>query len=132
MAAHCPHCRSTLEETAVGCNHCSADFTEAGGWKPVSQSEPEVKRGAYATSKTLTKLGIAAVGAPLIAFLVGLLLAALIPGCQCDASAGCVGCTANALLAGLIFGGFSVSLGALFTALPACLVLAAVFRRQRD
>ena len=77
-----------------------------------------------------TKLGFAAVLLPATAFIAGLLLQFLIPGCKCDEGAGCHGCgPLGELLGFLIFGGFVGALAALIFVLPVSLVLAAIFRR---
>lgn len=128
MAAHCPNCRSNLDPTAVRCDQCDADFAGAG-WKPVTGAASASEKATGSAARTLTRAGAATVVVPFLAFLVGLLLAALIPGCHCDESSGCVGCAADGLLATLFLGRFSGALGALVTALPVCLLLAAGFKR---
>ena len=129
MSAHCPNCRSDVDPSAARCNHCNADFSGAAAWKPVSGAVSVSEKATGNAARTLSRLGVATVVIPVLAFLIGLLLTALIPGCHCDEGSGCMGCGADEFLSVLVFGGFSGALGALFTALPICLLLAADLKR---
>jgi predicted phage tail protein len=66
------------------------------------------------------------VALPTVAFLLGLLLVAVVPGCRCDEGAGCGGCGPNGLVALLLFGGFVSAIVAFMFVLPASLALAYV------
>lgn len=121
--AYCPNCRKSVEAGAESCASCGALFT-GGGWAPVD-SQPLAPFRSSAAGVIL-KLGIASVALPGVAFLVGLLLSSVIPGCHCEEGAGCRGCGANDLVAFLLLGGFVGALAALITVLPVSLALAGV------
>jgi len=61
-----------------------------------------------------------------MAFLVGMVITLLVPGCHCDEGSGCSGCGLNSLVAFLLFGGFIGALFSLLFVLPASLLLAFV------
>jgi hypothetical protein len=78
-------------------------------------------------SNLVLGLGVASVVIPAIACIVGFVLMYSIPGCNCDAGAGCRGCgNFNTWVANLSMGGFVGTLGAILFVLPPLAIIFAV------
>jgi hypothetical protein len=118
---YCPSCRATVESDSSSCESCGALFS-SDGLQPIERHPPR----KWSVAGAIAKLGLASVLLPGAAFLVGLVLWGIIPGCKCDEGAGCSGCGVNGLVESLLFGGFVASMGALITVLPASLLVAAL------
>jgi hypothetical protein len=106
---------------------CGAIFT--GGTRLSAKGQPLPTQRA-SSARVIVKIGVASVLLPAAAFIVGMLLYAVMyavmPECSCDEGSGCSGCGANDLIEILVFGGFVGALGALVTVLPASLLLSFV------
>lgn len=123
MHNYCPNCHAVVPPDAKACASCDAQFT-SDGWLPLTELPESAKRPSAAS--LVVKLGIASVIIPAAGFLIGLILASIIPGCHCDEGAGCSGCGANGMISFLLFGGFVGSIAACITVLPGSFVLAAL------
>jgi hypothetical protein len=122
---YCPNCRTEISANAPSCPSCDALFS-GRGWRPLDAPAALVKPNPTPVAKIIVKLGLASVAIPAIAFVLGMLVSLIVPGCHCDEGAGCRGCGANDLVAFCLLGGFVGSLGALIFLLPASFILAAV------
>ena len=122
---YCPNCGAGVAIDAESCPRCSAIFGGAG-WHPVEVKPATLKKKSAA--EVIAMLGVASFVLPALAFLIGLAVSNLVPGCRCDEGAGCHGCGANGLVEIMLFGGFVAALGSFLTVLPAALIIAAVVR----
>ena len=122
---YCPNCRAEIGANALSCTSCDALFS-GSGWRPLAEPVALVQPNPTPVAKFIVKLGLASVAIPALAFVFGLLVSLIVPGCHCDEGAGCHGCGANDLVAFCLLGGFVGSLGALIFLLPASFVVAAI------
>jgi hypothetical protein len=120
---YCPNCEASVATDVESCARCGAIFGGAG-WRPAEVKPAAPKKRSAAG--IIAVLGVASVVLPALAFLVGLAISNLVPGCRCDEGAGCHGCGANGLVEFMLFGGFVGALGAFLIVLPASLVIAAI------
>jgi len=105
-------------ENRATCIFCDAPLPNSNTLTP----QPKQR----STASVIVLFAFGAVLVPAAAFIIGLILSQLIPGCHCDEGAGCHGCGLNWLLEQLLFGGFVVAIFCTITVLPGGLFIAAI------
>lgn len=118
--AYCPNCNAAIAREAQDCDVCGTSFG-ADTWLPLDALPQAGSR--FTIARLIFKLGLTAVVLPLAGLVLGMLITAIVPGCQCDEVFGCHGCGLDALTAFLLYEGYEGSLLAVVFVFPAAAML---------
>lgn len=119
--AYCPNCNVVIAKDAIDCDVCGTSFG-SDSWLPLDALPGRTLRPALA--RLILTLGVATVLLPLVPLVLGVLIQAFVPGCQCEPIVGCQGCGFDDFTAFLLRGGREGSLLALLYVFPAAALLA--------